>query len=359
MTQQTGINPSKLRPAKAITAPELARLCLCWLPVVAALCSAPYAHASNDFIVAPVNGDISGAELSTRLASADITLTSSSGGKSGAGNIIIRDAVKWSSNHTLTLNASNSVIVQDYIIASGDSAGLVISPRTANGSEQPTTAGEFSLGPSSITLSGTAPRLIISGATYQVINSLGAAADAITPPASPTLQAMAAAANLTNNYALGADIDARAATTWNYNSGFMPIGTSISPFKGKFDGLGHRISNLPISRINLMYVGLFGATNNLAVVRNVGLVNAAVTGNTNVGGLVGDNAGLITQSYTEGVVSAKGLVGGLVGYNRTGTIKRSYSKSSISFLPVALPTWLAGWRARTRAYWKTAMPPAW
>ncbi len=51
-------------------------------------------------------------------------------------------------------------------------------------------------------------------------------------------------------------------------AGFMPIGTttvngngnitSVTPFTGSFDGLGHTISNLVIYEPNTEGVGLFG-----------------------------------------------------------------------------------------------------
>ncbi len=58
------------------------------------------------------------------------------------------------------------------------------------------------------------------------------------------------------------------------------------------------------------------------------------TGNTdagkksNVGGLVGYNAGKILESYTTGDVSGGTSIGGLVGYSNSGTIENSFSLSS-------------------------------
>jgi filamentous hemagglutinin family protein len=56
----------------------------------------------------------------------------------------------------------------------------------------------------------------------------------------------------------------------------------------------------------------------------------AVTGAQQVGGLVGSSTGTISNSYATGAVTGRGTVGGLVGYNMGGTIRNSYSKSTVT-----------------------------
>jgi len=296
--------------------------------------------ASNDFIVAPNGGDISGAALSAQLAQGNVTLQSSQGANSGSGNLIIDDVVTWSANTTLTLEASNNVIINTNISASGDTAGLVISPATANGGEPPNATGAYGLNGASITLSGAAPSLSIAGTTYIVINSLGAATDATTPPASPTLQGVAATANLAKNFALGSDIDATASATWNSGAGFTPIGEHganplsppVNPFSGVFDGLGHKIGTLTILLPGRTFgVGLFGATGSGSTVQNLRLVDANVTGQHFVGGLAGENSGIIAQCSANGVMTGVNNTGGLVGYSTAlGTITSSYAEGTVS-----------------------------
>ena len=50
--------------------------------------------------------------------------------------------------------------------------------------------------------------------------------------------------NLSAYYKLIADIDASDTAIWYDGAGFMPIGSSATPFRGAFDGAGHIISNL-------------------------------------------------------------------------------------------------------------------
>ncbi|WP_172600431.1 YDG domain-containing protein [Sulfurivermis fontis] len=83
--------------------------------------------------------------------------------------------------------------------------------------------------------------------------------------------------------------------------------------------------------------GLVGKVNDttsslLAMIRNVYADGVAVTGTDSVGGLVGSNgnSGTITGSYATGIVSGNTNVGGLVGSNNSGTITDSYATGSVS-----------------------------
>lgn len=310
------------------------------LTAIALMSCTMYAEAANkDYIVAPSGGDISGATLSTRLANGDITLKSSEGSTSGSGNILINDIVSWSNNTTLTLEASNDIIITANISAGGDTAGLVISPATQNGGESPSSTGAYILNGSTITLSGKTPSLNIAGSSYAVINSLGTATDAKTPTTTPTLQGIAATANLAKNFALGSDIDATETSTWNSGAGFTPIGDGgktlndpAHPFTANFDGLGHTIRKLGINLPDkTWWVGLFGNTGQDSEIRNLGLIDADITGNHRVGGLVGENNGLITQSYAQSVVTGVNNVAVLVGYNTSsGSVKNSYATGNVN-----------------------------
>ena len=56
-----------------------------------------------------------------------------------------------------------------------------------------------------------------------------------------------------------------------------------------------------------------------------------ITGSyTAIGGLVGDNLGNITASYSTGTVTGYNFVGGLVGYNNYGDVSTSYSTCAAS-----------------------------
>jgi filamentous hemagglutinin family protein len=270
----------------------------------------------QDFTVAASGGDISGAVLSGNLATTDVTLQSSAGGTAGSGNVNIDDPVSWSANTTLTLSGSNNVNVNASITASGNTAGLGIRANDANGNESASGPGIFTLNNgASINLPGTNPSLSIAGASFIVVNSLGAPGDATTAPGTPTLQGLAVTANLTGHYALGGNIDASPTSTWNGGAGFTPIGNSANAFTGVFDGLGHTISNLVINTPLVNDVGLFGMAGGNSALRNVGLIGGSVTGMDNVGGLAGWNQGPISNSYATSAVTGHVNVGGLAGAN--------------------------------------------
>lgn len=135
------------------------------------------------------------------------------------------------------------------------------------------------------------------------------------------------AQDLSSVYALTADIDAAASKT-DSPTGWVPIGTSTNPFTGKLFGRGHKISNLYVN-VTTDNVGLFGAIAT-GTIDSIGIVNADITGNGNVGGLVGSNrSATISNSYTTGKVNGVTNVGGIVGFSNAGTITRSYSTSDV------------------------------
>ena len=91
-----------------------------------------------------------------------------------------------------------------------------------------------------------------------------------------------------------------------------------NPFSATFDGNGHTISNLyinlPDNPEDSAPAGLFGSTTPDSVIRKVGLIDVHVAGFITVGGLVGGNLGEIRDSHVTGRVSGAGYVGGLAGF---------------------------------------------
>jgi tRNA A-37 threonylcarbamoyl transferase component Bud32 len=125
-------------------------------------------------------------------------------------------------------------------------------------------------------------------------------------------------------YVLGNDIDASETKNWNNGQGFEPIGDKDNPFTGSFDGRGHKIYNLYINTTR-SYVGLFGYVGKEGIIKNVGLEKVEISSKGgDVGGLIGWNSGIVSNSYSIGTVNGDWHVGGLVGYN-VGTISNSYS----------------------------------
>ncbi|MGM9618879.1 MAG: hypothetical protein ACI3W8_03425 [Oscillospiraceae bacterium] len=92
--------------------------------------------------------------------------------------------------------------------------------------------------------------------------------------------------------------------------------TSIPIFGGEFDGNGHTISGLKITQ-SAAPNGLFGVLQESGVVRNLqvsgSLAPAGSSGD--VGGIVGENHGLITGCAFTGSVSGGSNVGGIAGVN--------------------------------------------
>ncbi|HEY9165350.1 MAG TPA: GLUG motif-containing protein [Candidatus Kryptonia bacterium] len=129
-----------------------------------------------------------------------------------------------------------------------------------------------------------------------------------------------------------ADIDASSSSGWDSGNGFSPIGGTGLDFTGTYDGNGHTITGLFISRSGTNYVGLFGDCS-AATVKNIGLLNVNVTGYSYVGGLMGSNyhGSSVNNSYCTGsVTGAAGYLGGLVGQNDSATISSSYSTAVVS-----------------------------
>ena len=286
----------------------------------------------HNYTVASSGGDITGATLSSTLANTNVQLKSSGGSATGAGDVNVNDAVTWSTNTSLTLTATNHININASITASGNAAGLVISPNTANGAttvEAASGVGKFILGAgASINLTGSAPTLSIAGEQYVVINTLGA-------PGSVTgtdLQGMRGSATLLDKkYALGSNINAALTGQWNAGLGFTPVGNDGARFTGTLEGLGHTVTGLTIVRPSENNVGMFGFTGVGSKIQNVGMVGGSMTGGSNTGALVGNNdSGSISNNYASSTVHGGAGSGGLIGNNGSGTITNSYGTGEVT-----------------------------
>ncbi len=145
-----------------------------------------------------------------------------------------------------------------------------------------------------------------------------------------------------------ADIDFSTASpainTWNSNQGWTPIGNSAITFTGIYDAGGYKVINLymnypgngePTSVVEAQAlpgnIGLFGylecSSSADAVIRNLGILNADITGGRATGSLLGraqlpSNASFTTiveNCYTAGTITVRGFgaTGGLVGANNS------------------------------------------
>ncbi len=125
-------------------------------------------------------------------------------------------------------------------------------------------------------------------------------------------------------FTLTADIDLNGRT-------INPIGTQLYPFKGHLNGAGFSIKNVSITS-SADYTGLFGAISSDASLKNVN-INGEISGNSNVGGLVGLNQGIVSGCVNHAAVQCAERndylhVGGICGYNEN-VISDCYNTGSV------------------------------
>ncbi|WP_163381382.1 GLUG motif-containing protein [Cyclobacterium sp. SYSU L10401] len=285
----------------------------------------------EDFTIADVGGDITPVVLSGQLGSNNVTIETADTG-SDPGDIVVEDALSWGSDRTLILNAHRDIDINASInnttggslVLRSDKAGSGTGTVSFNGSGSVAMTGggrtDLYYNPSAystptdysanITGDSTAWMLVHDVNQLQAINT------------NNTTRA--------GSYALSGDIDASDTVNWDTGAGFVPIGNFNDRFTGQFDGQNHIISDLYIDRSD--NVGLFGLAEN-SIIRNVGLVDVGITGDTHVGGLAGRNVGnsVISNSYATGNITGNNNnIGGLVGVNSNSTISSSYSTASVT-----------------------------
>ena len=117
---------------------------------------------------------------------------------------------------------------------------------------------------------------------------------------------------------------------------WTPIGSygdrGDKAYTGTFDGDGHTISGLYINDSDADYVGLFGYVSEFGKIRNVGVKDSYISGNSAVGGVCGYNhSGIIENCYNTGDVSGSSNAGGVCGYNNGGIIEKNcYNTGDVS-----------------------------
>jgi hypothetical protein len=316
--------------------------------------------------------------LGASLHAGTSTNVLTNGEQGASGDIDVTSSIHWTGPASLTLNANRSVTIEKDVtvrnIGTGSvtlhadagsndnggsitnlgridwskSTGVVTALYDMNGSYTPGTL---------LANAAWQPPLYSGLATqitgYQLVNSFG---DLGKVPN-----------NLSGNYALGTNIDAKGAS-------LVPIGDIHSPFSGQFDGRGHSIISPSISASvdgdngvpadRLQTQGLFGVIGSSGVVRNlaiqrsshssggarfevdaglagvnygtvvrvdatVDLYNVFSFGGVSMAGLVGLNYGRIQRSSSNASLTSEAYVAGLVVYNGpSGSIEQSYATGS-------------------------------
>jgi len=255
--------------------------------------------------------------LQNQLAQANVTISTGSGG-SQAGDITVAAPIAWSTN-TLTLDAYHSIVFNASATIGGTGGLSLVTNHGGSGGTM-----SYALG-AAVTFTGTqgAQALSINGQSYTLIYDV--------------TQLQAINSGLTGRYALANTIDATATYNWNGPKGFIPLGTdgntnilnSGNGFNGTFDGLGNTINYLWSTPGQANYAGLFGYVGTAGVVRNVGLVDATVMASYETGAIAGWNKGSISGVWASGQIHGAGSTGGLVGQN-DGSITRSFSTVGVN-----------------------------
>ena len=240
-------------------------------------------------------------QLDGMLASGNVKITT---GGSRSSDIVVSAAIGWASASTLTLDAYQSITIDKSISVNG-SGGLAI--LTNDGG----TGGDYSFGrKGNVTFLGTTNPLTINGNSYTLVDNIATlAADIAAQPA--------------GFYALASSYDASADGTYSTS----PVPTTLS---GAFEGLGHTISKLTIVNTEDSGQDLALFTKLTGTIRDVGLLNADVSGNSAeafVAPLVVTGGGVISRSYATGKVSGE-FAGGLV-CTGSATIVDSYASTRV------------------------------
>lgn len=140
-------------------------------------------------------------------------------------------------------------------------------------------------------------------------------------------------------YVLTADIDASATQGWNWDEGasaflgFEPQGGVDPFFNGCLDGRGFAISDLYINRATQSFVGLFARLSSGAVIRNVIVRNATITGKGDVGFIGYGGSGTLVENVSLEDVTVTGVsdshTGALAGIIY-GTVRRCSASGTVT-----------------------------
>ena len=278
----------------------------------------------DGFTIAASGGDMTGAFLSSQLNNGNIIIASTSGHGTD-GNINVNDAMSWSADSILTLNATNNININAPMTATGTNAGLVMTYGGFATNGVAAAGANYNINMSSggaITLSGASATLAINGINYTLIHTMNQLATLSTTPA------IAAS----GHYALAQNL----APASDPNSNYQFTGSVIASLSGTLAGLGHTISNVTINNtISASNTGLIGLARAGSTIRDLGLIGATVTetrsaftSTTGVGTLVGASSANVSNVHVDSTSRVSGgmVTGGLIGV-ATGSITISDSSS--------------------------------
>lgn len=112
---------------------------------------------------------------------------------------------------------------------------------------------------------------------------------------------------------------------------WTPIGSSNAPFEGTFDGGGHTVSGLQITKSNWTYTGLFGiagTVKNLTVAGSITAAGGAIS--DNIGGVAGSADTLTGCTSVVDISAGVGCVGGVAGSASGASNCKNYGTLTIA-----------------------------
>ncbi len=282
--------------------------------------------------------------------------------QTNSGNIIIgTPGFTWapSSSYTLNLNSAGTITINGPINGSGATSTLNLTAVSAGTNAAGITTGSagvivvsnFNLLQGGWSQVGTLPAfsatnfMLNSGngptATVSFVRALSGNGSGGSPYLLADVYGLegvgANPTSLTQQYKLNNNIDASGTSNWNSGAGFVPIGYGGIWFSGVMNGQNFAVNNLYINRPSTGNIGLFGALVTTASVSNIGVTNANITGNNQVGILAGYIFNLsnpVSNTYTSGsvtgVVSNTESTGGLIGRDDGSVITNSHSSATVT-----------------------------
>ncbi|MEQ9310040.1 MAG: T9SS type A sorting domain-containing protein [Balneolaceae bacterium] len=134
---------------------------------------------------------------------------------------------------------------------------------------------------------------------------------------------------LVNNIDLAFDTQNPEGLFWNDSLGWDPIGDRQFFFSGSLKGSGFIIEGLTINSPDARVIGLFAGISENGEIQNLKITNLRIEGQSEIGGLVGKNYGLIENCLVSGEVFGGQKIGGLIGGNY-GVVKDNQANVDIT-----------------------------
>lgn len=127
---------------------------------------------------------------------------------------------------------------------------------------------------------------------------------------------------------LSASLSAGSTKEWNNGAGWGPIGNSQTPFTGSFNGRGHSVDSIFISKTS-DHSSFFGLVEG-GKIDSLGIKNITVNALSYSAGIAGRlNPGTLSNSYATGTVNGGIFTGGIAGLLKEATVTNCYSQVKI------------------------------